>query len=82
MEEQNQEKNKETAPPLGMILDCVREDMTKAVVSLQQKYGLPASLLDLVLTGVIAEVREMKCMEYRRLGEEGENNGKCDHISG
>lgn len=82
MEEQKQEKNKQAVPPLGMILDCAREEMTKAVVSLQQKYGLPASLLDLVLTGVIAEVREMKCMEYRRLGEEEETDGKRDHISG
>ena len=79
---EKQEKNKigQSPMPLGMILDHAREDMTKSVVALQQKYGLPASLLDVILTGVLSEVRELKCMEYRQF-KEGEQNGECNDLS-
>ena len=80
MEKQEKDKTGQSPMPLGMILDHAREDMTKSVVALQQKYGLPASLLDVILTGVLSEVREMKCMEYRQL-KEGEQNGKCNNLS-
>ena len=50
------------------------------VAQLFRKYGLPASLLDVILTGVLSEVREMKCMEYRQL-KEGEKDGKCHNVS-
>lgn len=66
--------------PLGMILDRAKDDMTKAVITLQRQYGLPASLLDMVLTGVLAEVREMKCLEYRQYGEV-ESDGNDHNIS-
>ena len=74
--------NKETqaSMPLGMILDEAREAMTVSVVALQKKYGLPASLLDLILTGVLAEVRELKCNEYRQI-KEAQENGECDNVS-
>ncbi len=76
------QKNKETqAPmPLGMILDEAREAMTVSVIALQKKYGLPASLLDVILTGVLAEVRELKCNEYRQI-KEAQENGECDNVS-
>lgn len=80
MEKQEKDKTEQNPMPLGMILDHAREDMTKSVVALQQKYGLPASLLDVILTGVLSEVREMKCMEYRQL-KEGEKDGKCYNVS-
>ena len=54
MEKQEKNKTGQSPIPLGMILDHAREDMTKSVVSLQQKYGLPASLLDVILTGVLS----------------------------
>ena len=57
MEKQEKNKTEQNPMPLGMILDHAREDMTKSVVALQQKYGLPASLLDVILTGVLSEVR-------------------------
>ena len=44
MEKQEKNKTEQNPMPLGMILDHAREDMTKSVVALQQKYGLPASL--------------------------------------
>ena len=77
MEKQEKNKTEQNPMPLGMILDHAREDMTKSVVALQQKYGLPASLLDVILTGVLSE---MKCMEYRQL-KEGEKDGKCHNVS-
>lgn len=80
VEKQEKNKTEQNPMPLGMILDHAREDMTKSVVALQQKYGLPASLLDVILTGVLSEVREMKCMEYRQL-KEGEKDGKCYNVS-
>ena len=70
MEKQEKNKTEQNPMPLGMILDH----------ALQQKYGLPASLLDVILTGVLSEVREMKCMEYRQL-KEGEKDGKCHNVS-
>lgn len=73
-------KGSETPMPLGMILDEARESMTVSVVALQKKYGLPASLLDVILTGVLAEVRELKCNEYRQI-KEAQENGECDNVS-
>ena len=52
MEKQEKNKTEQNPMPLGMILDHAREDMTKSVVALQQKYGLPASLLDVILCAV------------------------------
>ena len=81
MEKQEKNKTGQSPMPLGMILDHAREDMTKSKwFALQQKYGLPASLLDVILTGVLSEVRELKCMEYRQL-KEGEQNGECNDLS-
>lgn len=75
------ETNKETRPkPLGMILDDVKTELTRKVAEIQQSYGLPASLLDFILTGILADVREMKCMEYRRLREE-EEDGEHNDVS-
>lgn len=73
---EKQETSKKKAMPLGMILDNARAELTKAVAALQQKYGLPASLLDMILTGVLADIREMKCMEYRQqeVVGDGEHN--------
>ena len=77
----NKENAQNTQPlPLGMILDETREAMTVSVVALQKKYGLPASLLDVILTGVLAEVRELKCNEYRQI-KEAQDNGECDNVS-
>lgn len=77
----NKENAQNTQPlPLGMILDEAREAMTVSVVALQKKYGLPASLLDVILTGVLAEVRELKCNEYRQI-KEAQDNGECDNVS-
>ena len=79
---ENQTNKDSQAPmPLGMILDEAREAMTVSVVALQKKYGLPASLLDVILTGVLAEVRELKCNEYRQI-KEAQENGECDNVSG
>ena len=74
--------NKESTQsmPLGMILDEAKEAMTVSVVTVQKKYGLPASLLDVILTGVLAEVRELKCNEYRQI-KEAQENGECDNVS-
>lgn len=79
MENQNN-KEMQAPMPLGMILDEAREAMTVSVVALQKKYGLPASLLDVILTGVLAEVRELKCNEYRQL-KEARENGECNNVS-
>lgn len=46
---------------------------------LDEKNPNERSLLDVILTGVLSEVREMKCMEYRQL-KEGEKDGKCHSV--
>lgn len=56
---------------LGMILDGSKTRIMQAVITEQSSYGLPASLIELVIAGILAEVRDMKCREYvMQMGEE------------
>lgn len=80
---EKQEKNKTEQNPMPPWHDsgsCKGGHDQNQWLHCNQKYGLPASLLDVILTGVLSEVREMKCMEYRQL-KEGEKDGKCHNVS-
>ena len=52
------------APPLGAILDKRTEEIRNVVFGAMAQYGIPASLMDYMLTSVLAEVRDLKSKEY------------------
>lgn len=52
------------APPLGAILDKRTEEIRNAVFGAMAQYGIPASLMDYMLTSVLSEVRDLKSKEY------------------
>lgn len=44
-------------PPLSLILESARKDMIKATNEIMRTYGLPSSLMDGVICGILAEIR-------------------------
>ena len=52
------------APPLGAIMDKRTEEIRNVVFGAMAQYGIPASLMDYMLTSVLAEVRDLKSKEY------------------
>ena len=52
------------APPLGAILDKRTEEIRNVVFGAMAQYGIPASLMDYMLTSVLSEVRDLKSIEY------------------
>ena len=69
-QEQKQKEDNNTvekaveAPPLGAILDKRTEEIRNVVFGTMAQYGIPASLMDYMLTSVLAEVRDLKSKEY------------------
>lgn len=52
------------APPLGAILDKKTEEIRNVVFGAMAQHGIPASLMDYMLTSVLSEVRDLKSKEY------------------
>ena len=52
------------APPLGAILDKRTEEIRNVVFGAMAQYGIPAPLMDYMLTSVLAEVGDLKSKEY------------------
>lgn len=52
------------ATPLGAILDKRTEEIRNVVFGVMAQYGIPASLMDYMLTSVLTEVRDLKSKEY------------------
>lgn len=63
-EENNTVKKAVEAPPLGAILDKRTEEIRNVVFGAMAQYGIPASLMDYMLTSVLSEVRDLKSKEY------------------
>lgn len=63
-EENNTVEKAVEAPPLGAILDKRTEKIRNVVFGAMAQYGIPASLMDYMLTSVLAEVRDLKSKEY------------------
>ena len=49
---------------MGAILDKRTEEIRNVVFGAMAQYGIPASLMDYMLTSVLAEVRDLKSKEY------------------
>ena len=63
-EENNTVEKAVEAPPLGAILDKRTEEIRNVVFGAIAQYGIPASLMDYMLTSVLSEVRDLKSKEY------------------
>lgn len=63
-EENNTIEKAVEAPPLGAILDKRTEEIRNVVFGAMAQYGIPASLMDYMLTSVLSEVRDLKSKEY------------------
>ena len=58
--------------PLGAILDKKTEELRSVIFKEMRQGGIPASLMDYMLTSILAEVRDLKAKEYskRIIGKE------------
>ena len=58
--------------PLGAILDKKTEELRSVIFKEMVQGGIPASLMDYMLTSILAEVRDLKAKEYskRMIGKE------------
>lgn len=58
--------------PLGAILDKKTEELRSVIFKEMVQGGIPASLMDYMLTSILAEVRDIKAKEYskRIIGKE------------
>lgn len=58
--------------PLGAILDKKTEELRSVIFKEMAQGGIPASLMDYMLTSILAEVRDLKAKEYskRIIGKE------------
>lgn len=52
------------APPLGAILDKRTEEIRNVVFGAMAQHGIPASLMDYMLTSVLSEVRDLSLWWY------------------
>lgn len=63
-EENNTVKKAVEAPPLGALLDKRTEEIRNVIFTEMAQNGIPASLMDYMLTSILAEVRDLKAKEY------------------
>ena len=52
--------------PLGAILDKKTEELRSVIFKEMVQGGIPASLMDYMLTSILAEVRDLKAKEYSK----------------
>lgn len=58
--EKGQEIKEKTADdtPLGVKISAARADMTLAILEVQNTYGLPAYLTDLIVSACLSDIRD------------------------
>ena len=61
--DKTEEKQEEKKVPLNVTITAARADMQMAIVDIEQRYGLPASLTDLILTACLSDVRDCATKE-------------------
>lgn len=60
------ESDTSKALPLGAILDKKTEELRSVIFKEMVQGGIPASLMDYMLTSILAEVRDLKAKEYSK----------------
>ena len=58
-----EEKQEEKKVPLNVTITAARAEMQMAIVDIEQRYGLPAYLTDLILTACMSDVRDCATRE-------------------
>ncbi len=58
-----EEKQEEKKVSLNVTITAARADMQMAIVDIEQRYGLPAYLTDLILTACLSDVRDCATKE-------------------
>ena len=61
--DKTEEKQEEKKVPLNITITAARADMQMAIVDIEQRYGLPAYLTDLILTACLSHVRDCATKE-------------------
>lgn len=57
-EEKSDQQKQTHNEPMGVTLSRARQDMTMAILQIQNMYGLPAYLTDLIVTASLADIRD------------------------
>lgn len=68
--------NNEKVMPLGVILDDTKDEITREIIRIQKKRGLPSYLLDFIISGILADIRDLKSREYLAEIMKEEQNGE------
>ena len=58
-----EEMQEDKIVPLNVTITAARADMQMAIVDIEQRYGLPAYLTDLILTACLSDVRDCATKE-------------------
>lgn len=56
----------ENNPPLTLVIQTARAEIIKATGSVMQKYNIPASVMDGILSGVQSDIRAQIPLEIIR----------------
>jgi hypothetical protein len=68
--------NNEKVMPLGVILDETKDEITREIIKIQKERGIPSYLLDFIVSGILADIRDLKSREYvAEITKEEENGG-------
>ena len=62
--QERKEENNTVEKAVEAILDKRTEEIRNVVFGAMAQYGIPASLMDYMLTSVLSEVRDLKSKEY------------------
>ena len=57
MKEEEQKAEEEKGEPIGVTLSRAHGDVTIAILEIQNAYGLPAYLMDLIVTAALSDIR-------------------------
>lgn len=70
LEEKEPIEQPEEKEPIGITLHKAHEDMTIAILQIQNAYGLPAYLTDFLVTAILADIRG--CANKELMGAMGQ----------
>lgn len=67
------------------VIEKAKTDITEAVMRTKQETGLPMYMIELIVSGILGDIRDAKCremvagiMKEEKRREEGEDGGNDD----
>lgn len=65
---------------MDLKIEMAKEEFVNAINEISNKYGLPLTIIEILLNGILNEVANMKAIniakEREKIKEESENNAK------